>query len=195
MSNLTRDDLANGIAHRLEHQSERHGGRPTILTEDQLTPIPTLVKQGRSAAEIADELGWSIGTLRVRCSQFGISLRRWPVGGREKIVAALDLVPAVAKPPPVAEFLLGICAPAKRVDYVVDDMNERFLRECERYCEMAILGAGCKIDWAAGYQGNRPRPEVGLCGRGDQTAIVGLMSLSSLSTGRGLHHLPRLTSN
>jgi hypothetical protein len=133
MSNLTRDDLANGIAHRLEHQSERHGGRPTILTEDQLTPIPTLVKQGRSAAEIADELGWSIGTLRVRCSQFGISLRRWPVGGREKIVAALDLVPAVAKPPPVAEFLLGICAPAKRVDYVVDDMNERFLRECERY--------------------------------------------------------------
>jgi hypothetical protein len=124
MSNLTRDDLADGIANRLEHQSERHGGRPTILTEDQLTPIPTLVKQGRSAAEIADELGWSIGTLRVRCSQ---------LGGREKIVAALDLVPAVAKPPPVAEFLLGICAPAKRVDYVVDDMNERFLRECERY--------------------------------------------------------------
>jgi hypothetical protein len=107
--------------------------RPTILTEDQLTRIPGLVGQGWSAAEIADELGCSLGTLRVRCSQFGISLRRRPVGGREKIVADVDLVPAVAKPLPVAEFLLGIFVPAKRVEHVAGDMNERFDRDCERY--------------------------------------------------------------
>jgi hypothetical protein len=131
--NLTRDDLVDGIAHRLEHQSERRVRISTILTEAQLARIPSLVKQGRSAAEIADELGCSIGTLRVRCSQFGIILRWRPARGREKIVAAMDLVPAVAKPPPLAEFLLGVCIPSKRSAYVLGCMNERFDRDCERY--------------------------------------------------------------
>jgi hypothetical protein len=39
----------------------------------------------------------------------------------------------VAEPPPVAEFLLGMCLPSRRVEHVVGDMNERFVRDCERY--------------------------------------------------------------
>jgi hypothetical protein len=66
--------------------------RPTILTQDALARVASMVEQGRSAAEIADEMGCTLGTLRVRCSQLGISLRR-RVAGRGKIVAGMDLVP------------------------------------------------------------------------------------------------------
>ena len=38
--------------------------------------IPALVAQGLSAAEIADKLGCAEGSLRVRCSQLKISLKR-----------------------------------------------------------------------------------------------------------------------
>jgi len=50
--------------------------RPTILTEAAIAQVKTLVKEGMSAAEIAREIGCTLGTLRVRCCQFGISLRR-----------------------------------------------------------------------------------------------------------------------
>jgi hypothetical protein len=50
--------------------------RPTILTHAALARVVTLVDHGRSAAQIADEIGCTLGTLRVRCSQLGISLRR-----------------------------------------------------------------------------------------------------------------------
>ena len=38
--------------------------------------IRLLVDEGLSAREIAGRVGWTIGTLRVRCSQLKISLRR-----------------------------------------------------------------------------------------------------------------------
>jgi hypothetical protein len=37
--------------------------------------VETLVAQGVSAAQIADKVGCKLGTLRVKCSQRGISLR------------------------------------------------------------------------------------------------------------------------
>ena len=67
--------------------------RPTILTQAALARVASLVEQGRSAAEIADEMGCTLGTLRVRCSQLGISLRRRAANGSDKIVAAMDFVP------------------------------------------------------------------------------------------------------
>jgi hypothetical protein len=38
-------------------------------------------------------------------------------------------------PPMLAESLLSLCTPAKRVEYVIGDMNERFRRDCQRYGE------------------------------------------------------------
>ena len=38
--------------------------------------IPVLVGEGLSDLEIANRMGWTVGTLRVRCSQLKISLRR-----------------------------------------------------------------------------------------------------------------------
>jgi hypothetical protein len=38
--------------------------------------IPALIEEGLSDSEIASRMGWTVGTLRVRCSQLKISLRR-----------------------------------------------------------------------------------------------------------------------
>jgi hypothetical protein len=68
--------------------------RPTILTPAALARVASLVDEGRSAAEIASELGCTLGTLRVRCSQHGIRLRRRAARSRGETITALDLVPS-----------------------------------------------------------------------------------------------------
>jgi hypothetical protein len=60
-----------------------------MLTQAVLARVASLVDNGRSAAEIATEIGCTLGTLRVRCSQHGISLRRRATG--EAAVSTLDL--------------------------------------------------------------------------------------------------------
>src|SRR5262245_60473684 len=45
--------------------------------------IPALVDEGLSDLEIAERMGWTVGTLRVRCSQLKISLRRKNTNGRQ----------------------------------------------------------------------------------------------------------------
>lgn len=71
------------------------------ITTAALNRIPHLLDQGLQAAEIAHAIGCTVGTLRVRCSQMGISLRqrrRTNVtphkGGRHKPLA-LVLPPSV----------------------------------------------------------------------------------------------------
>jgi transposase-like protein len=64
--------------------------RPTILTQAVLARVASLVDNGRSAAEIASEIGCTLGTLRVRCSQHGISLRR-ATGRREAATTTINL--------------------------------------------------------------------------------------------------------
>jgi transposase-like protein len=64
--------------------------RPTILTQAALARVASLVEQGRTAAEIATEIGCTLGTLRVRCSQHGISLRRRATRSREETITAAE---------------------------------------------------------------------------------------------------------
>ena len=46
-----------------------------IFTDAVLALIPTLVAQNVPPAEIAERVGCTLGTLKVRCSEFKISLR------------------------------------------------------------------------------------------------------------------------
>jgi hypothetical protein len=46
-----------------------------IVTPTALERVVKMVEQGVSSAEIANEIGCTLGTLRVRCSQSRISLR------------------------------------------------------------------------------------------------------------------------
>jgi hypothetical protein len=48
--------------------------------------IPALVGEGLSDLEIADRMGWTVGTLRVRCSQLKISLRRKNINRRQFVL-------------------------------------------------------------------------------------------------------------
>jgi hypothetical protein len=50
--------------------------RQKLVTEDILDQIKSWVDEGLSPDAIADKIGCSSGTLRVRCSQHRISLRR-----------------------------------------------------------------------------------------------------------------------
>jgi hypothetical protein len=50
--------------------------RPTLLTPAVLAQVPGWVHGGRTTEEIAGLIGCTVGTLRVRCSKAGISLRR-----------------------------------------------------------------------------------------------------------------------
>jgi hypothetical protein len=50
--------------------------RTRIFSPVVMLEISRLVSQGLTASEIAEKVGCSIGTLRVKCSQHGISLRR-----------------------------------------------------------------------------------------------------------------------
>src|SRR5262250_155273 len=85
-----------GVEERRVCQNRRAGvcvmPRPTILTQAALAHVTSLVDQGRSAAEIAREIGCTLGTLRVRCCQFGISLRRAGINRREQPCDAAELV-------------------------------------------------------------------------------------------------------
>ena|SRR5215471_15187383 len=67
--------------------------RPTILTKAALAHVVSLVDHGHTAAQIASEIGCTVGTLRVRCSHHGISLRRRARGNRKECVTTMDLVP------------------------------------------------------------------------------------------------------
>ena len=93
-----------GVEERRVCQNRRAGvrvmPRPTILTQAALAHVTSLVDQGRSAAEIASEIGCTLGTLRVRCSQLGISLRRSARASRKEAATAIDLVPLAEASPP-----------------------------------------------------------------------------------------------
>ena len=54
--------------------------------------IRVLIDEGLSAQEIAGRMGWTVGTLRVRCSQLKISLRR---SGKSKSHMCLAVPKAV----------------------------------------------------------------------------------------------------
>jgi hypothetical protein len=65
-----------------------------VMRKSRVSPalIPTLVEAGLSDSEIARKMGWTVGTLRVRCSQLKISLRRKTATARPVILpqAILD---------------------------------------------------------------------------------------------------------
>jgi hypothetical protein len=54
----------------------RRTKRPMLLTPTVLAQVPGWVDAGKKPDEIAALVGCTVGTLRVRCSQNGISLRR-----------------------------------------------------------------------------------------------------------------------
>ena len=63
--------------------------RPKKVTPAALHAIPAFLDRGLSSNEIATAIGITVGTLRVKCSQMGISLRR-PKGKSERALKHRD---------------------------------------------------------------------------------------------------------
>ena len=90
--------------------TEKNKGRPRILTKDVMADIPVLVQQGLNAEAIATRLGCTVGTLKVRCSQAKISLRR---PKEIKVVPLVPAVPASTPPkPPKQERCFAFAVPS-----------------------------------------------------------------------------------
>ena len=88
----------SGPSVRAPHNSRERQSRQkmrTILTAEVLASIPVLVQQGMPAEAIAARIGCTVGTLRVRCSHAGISLR---VPKEVKVVPMVPLAPAPTPP-------------------------------------------------------------------------------------------------
>ena len=71
----------------------------TKFTPPTILQIRGWVDQGIAPSEIALKLGCTLGTLRVRCSQFGISLRRPCLNTRVDGVRPANSPPMVPDPP------------------------------------------------------------------------------------------------
>ena len=78
-------------AEAMNSVTEKKLRRRSILTKDVMAGIPVLVQQGMNTEAIAARLGCTVGTLKVRCSHAGISLR---VPKEVKVVPLVPLVPA-----------------------------------------------------------------------------------------------------
>ena len=82
-------------AEAMNSVTEKKQRRRFILTKHVMAGIPVLVQQGMNAEAIAARLGCKVGTLKVRCSQAGISLR---VPKEVNVVAMVPLAPASEAP-------------------------------------------------------------------------------------------------
>jgi hypothetical protein len=60
----------------LQDEKGEHQMAKRTFTASLMAEVAALIEQGLDRAEIAERLGCNIGSLRVRCSQHGISLRR-----------------------------------------------------------------------------------------------------------------------
>ena len=61
-------------------------GGPVRKPKTDPALISALIEEGLSDSEIANRIGWTVGTLRVRCSQFKISLRRKNAAQRQIVL-------------------------------------------------------------------------------------------------------------
>ena len=77
-----------------------------------LEQIPALLDQGLSAVDIANAFGCTVGTLRVKCSHTGISLRR----KHAKTARYLQTTPTPSMPSAAAVSRLALQLPAMTME-------------------------------------------------------------------------------
>ena len=103
--------------------------KPSRITDEMYARIPALLEQGTTTTDIATMYGVTLGTLKVFCSQRGISLRK---GGarppRAKLVLLDEPLPLsndVLKSLRVAAHSMGRCSTAR----LASDLLERIVSD------------------------------------------------------------------
>ena len=93
------------------------------ITDDMYARIPALLRQGKTKAEIAAMFGVTPGTLVVRCSQRGISLRKgglWPNRTKKRTNLTLPLSDGVLKSLHEATRVMGKDSTARLVSDLLE---------------------------------------------------------------------------
>jgi hypothetical protein len=95
-----------------------------------MSQIPDWVQQGLSAEEIAGKIGCTLGTLRVRCSQLGISLRK-PSNGQQsdRPWESKSTATKVATPSSHPDERLALLVPRPTLEHVGRQARSRNLSE------------------------------------------------------------------
>jgi hypothetical protein len=101
LGGITGGDLAEGVVEKNRTNAEM---------------IREFITQGLTDTEIANRMGWTVGTLRVRCSQLGISLRRSCKKARLKRLQKIPIPTDVFEQLHQRAALMGISATALAVD-------------------------------------------------------------------------------
>ena len=86
-------------------------GRPVIFTRAVIRQIAPWVRDGARPAEIAQRIGCTVGTLRVRCSQLGISLKRPEPRSPQCNHASSSAAPTTSTRPAMACFRVTLNQP------------------------------------------------------------------------------------
>ena len=74
------------------HAGLPRGARPRVFTPSAINTIRGLAGQGKSASEIAEVIGSTTESVRVKCSHLKIKLRRQGRPGRKRQIAGQSLV-------------------------------------------------------------------------------------------------------
>lgn len=101
LGGITGGELAEGVVEKNRANAEM---------------IRELIAQGLTDTEIANRMGWTVGTLRVRCSQLGISLRRSCKKVRLRRLQKIPIPTDVFEQLHQRAALMGISAAALAVD-------------------------------------------------------------------------------
>ena len=113
--------------------------------------IRVFVDQGLSDSEIASKMGWTVGTLRVRCSQLKISLRRVTRTKNHRSLTATIVLPRT--------ILDQLHQPAASLGVTTSDLAANLLREIIRdSLYEAVLDRGVISFKLASPPGSLPRP-------------------------------------
>jgi len=80
--------------------------RKKLFTDGVLAQIPHWISEGLGPAELAARIGCTVGSLRVACSRYGLSLRR-PTGSHRPRNHDRQYNQAPSRPDP-AEFVLTL---------------------------------------------------------------------------------------
>src|SRR5262249_19609462 len=86
-------------------------GRPVIFTGSVIRQIALWVRDGARPGEIAQRIGCTVGTLRVRCSQLGISLKRPGLRSSQSNQALSAIAHATSSQPAVVCFQVTLNQP------------------------------------------------------------------------------------
>jgi DNA-binding CsgD family transcriptional regulator len=172
-------------AKALNEISLQPGDASMRLRKIDPTKIPALLANGLSAAEIADELGCTEGSLRVRCSQLKISLRQVPVQPVQHGMSMSAGVKSPVSPPAGSRRRRPSKIDPKRIPLLLDRGLTSAEIAAEFGCTLGTLRVKCSRLRISLRQPRKAPDQMHSKGRQPSTDVTSHKAAASLRPGNG----------